>query len=140
MALVSLRLRSGLLRMLLAAIASITLLHCFTAVHAAVAVPVCAAIAHIRMALMLTSCAALHLAMLHLAMLSMLLPLRVRHGAHVMRGHRCSLRSGGKRERQSDRGNEYFHLVSPERPIERKSTEVSGEAWRGCIRLGVKAI
>jgi len=101
------------LRLLLAAIAPIALLHPFAAVHAPVAVPVRAAIAHAGMAALrcglaglrraVLHLAVLHLAMLHLAVLLMALVL-------LGLGSRARLSSGGKREDKRNRGDENLHV------------------------------
>jgi hypothetical protein len=108
----------------------------FTAVHAAIAIPVRATIGHAAMSLMGAGLAGLRLAVLHRAVLARAM-LLVALMLLLRRGRRC-LRGAGRGEGQRHRGNEKLHDKSPERSIERMSTELqerrggggSDSGWR----------
>jgi hypothetical protein len=91
------RLGSGL-------IGPVALLHGLAAVHAAIAVPIGAAIGHVGVAVMLAvpHLAVLYLAMVHLAVLLMLCGRGLRR--------RGRLGSGGERDDERNRGDDDLHV------------------------------
>lgn len=140
-----------LLAMLAAALFALALRHVLAAVHPAVAVAVGAAAVLHGMALVAGVLAGLVLARLVLAMLAGLvlamltgLVLTVLPGlvlgVALVLGRRRGLGGGGDGEDECHRGGENLHFTSPEKRSIERENRASGEARRGRIGFGVKAV
>ena len=145
-----------LLAMLAAALFALALRHVLAAVHPAVAVAVGAAAVLHGMALVAGVLASLVLARLVLAMLAgLVLARRVLAmltglvltvlpglvlGVALVLGRRRGLGGGGDGEDERHRGGENLHFTSPEKRSIERENRASGEARRGRIGFGVKAV